>query len=234
MVAVLAFVAILLYVAQRDTSWIERTVGQGEVETVALADGSTLRMIGPTSIQYRSVEDGQPRPERVRLSGDAFFDIIPSQSRFVVETATATVTVLGTSFGVRSRANRTDVVVASGRVSVASRAESADPCLLSPGESCYVVQDAPPSAPEQVDLGDALAWANLFVFRATPMSQVAAVLSRHYGVEVVVDGSLEDETITGTFDSSQELDEILSVLAKTLGASVVEMEGGFGLTRAEI
>jgi ferric-dicitrate binding protein FerR (iron transport regulator) len=232
-VAVFAFVAILLYVAQRDTSWIERTVSEGEVETVALADGSSLRIIGPTSIQYRSAEDGQSRPEVVRLSGDAFFDIIPSQSRFVVETATATVTVVGTSFGVRSRASRTDVVVASGRVSVASRAASTDPCLLSPGESCYVVQDAPPSAPEQVDLGDALAWANLFVFRATPMSQVAAALSRHYGVDVVVDPSLADETITGTFDSGRMLGEILNVLAKALGASVVETESGFRVTKAQ-
>ena len=230
--AVVAFVGILVYVARRDASWIELNVTNGQTESLALVDGSQIRLIGPTTLQYRGVVSDDVRPQRVRLAGDAFFDIIPGGPSFTVETATASVAVLGTSFGVRSRVDRTDVVVASGKVSVASREAPGSLCLLSPGESCYVLQNEVPSAPVQVDLGDALAWANMFVFRNTPMSEIAAVLSQYYDVVVLVDNSLVDATITGTFERSRTLDDILNVLSKTLGARVVEIEGGFRLATA--
>jgi ferric-dicitrate binding protein FerR (iron transport regulator) len=225
--AVVAFIGILLFVARRDASWIDVDVSPGQVETLAWVDGSTIRLIGPTSITYRRKESG--RPDGIQLSGDAYLDIMPSAVQFEVETPTAVVTVLGTGFGVRSREDRTDVVLASGKVSVASRASSASPCILLPGQACHVVGDEQPSAAEDVDLSNALAWANLFVFRVTPMVEIARSLSEHFAVSVEVDRSIAAEEITGTFERSRELPEILAILARTLGAQVIETPTGFRL-----
>ncbi|MDX1739922.1 MAG: FecR domain-containing protein [Rhodothermales bacterium] len=225
--AVVAFVGILLFVARREASWIDMVVPAGQVETLAWTDGSTVRVIGPASARYRRTESD--RPDLIELTGDVFLDIVPSAVRFEVETPTATVTVLGTSFGVRSRGDRTDVVLASGSVSVSSRTASDSVCMLAPGQTCYVVGDEPPSEPEDVDLSAALAWANLFVFRATPLPDIAIALSEHFGVHIAVDGSLASEEVTGTFERSRELPEILSVLARTLSARVVATPDGFQL-----
>ncbi|MDX1740343.1 MAG: DUF4974 domain-containing protein, partial [Rhodothermales bacterium] len=112
---------------------------------------------------------------------------------------------------------------------VAARTSSDSVCILAPGQTCYVVGDEPPSEPEDVDLSEALAWANLFVFRATPVAEIAQALSEHFGVRVEVDGSLVSEEVTGTFERSRELSEILSVLARTLSARVVATPDGFQL-----
>ncbi len=225
--AVVAFVAVLLFVARRDASWIEIDVSSGQVENLAWIDGSTIRLIGPSAARYQRVESG--RPDLVQLAGDAYLEVVPSDVPFEVETPTATVTVLGTSFGVRGQQDRTDVVLTSGKVSVTSRAVPGFACILLPGQTCFVVENAPPSVAEDVDLSEALAWANLFVFRATPMSEIARALSEHFGVIVEVDESLESEEVTGTFERTRELPEILSILARTLEAQVVETSEGFRL-----
>jgi ferric-dicitrate binding protein FerR (iron transport regulator) len=194
-------------------------VADGSTRTVTLADGSTVRLVGAARLSHPTSwpDDG---PRRVSLrEGRAFFDVPrrPDGPSFVVETPTATATVLGTQFGVRAAPDTTEVVLASGSLQVGGGDEAV---VLEPGQMSRVARSEAPSPPTPTDLTSALDWTGLFVFRTAPLSSIADRLSRHYDVQVTVADALADEPVTGTFEQQQPVRQVLDALAATLGAEV--------------
>jgi ferric-dicitrate binding protein FerR (iron transport regulator) len=144
-----------------------------------------------------------------------------SDASFVVETPTATATVLGTQFGVATRADTTEVVLATGSVRVDNTDDKADGgVVLEPGQRSWVTAGTAPASPESVDLTRALEWTGLFVFRSLPINTIADRLSRRHDVQIAVAPSLSGEPVTGTFEREQPVEEVLGALAATLGAEV--------------
>ncbi len=219
-VAVVAFVAVLTLVLQRDRSLTTVTVAQGQTQLIELADGSTVRLLGGSSLTYADPEQAPAFNRRVTLAGRAFFDIAPDQKGFTVETPTALATVLGTSFGIQADDTAMEVVLATGSLSVASKAAPEGLVVLQPGQMSRVARNALPSTPTPVDLSEALEWTGLFLFRSTPLSDAVARLSRRYGVDIAVSPDLEAEGVSGTFAREQSLQQILDALATTLNAAV--------------
>ena len=219
-VAVVAFVAVLTLVLQRDRSLTTVTVAEGETQRIELADGSTVRLLGGSSLTYPDPAKATAFNRRVTLTGRAFFNIAPDQQGFTVETPTALATVLGTSFGIQADDAAMEVVLASGSLSVASKAAPEGLVVLQPGQMSRVARNALPSTPTPVDLSEALEWTGLFLFRSTPLSEAAARLSRRYGVAITISPDLEAEGVSGTFAREQSLRQILEALATTLNAAV--------------
>jgi len=217
-VAALAAVGVLLWPGAPSTTTV--TVADGEEQVETLADGSTVRLVGPATLSYPA-ETEQTR--KVSLEeGRAFFDVQPrEETSFVVETPTARATVLGTQFGVATRADTTSVVLATGSVQVERPDGPTDErVVLKPGQRSWVADGNAPAAPTPVDLTDALNWTGLFVFRSTPLTAITERLQRRYDTQISVASSLADRTVTGTFDRDQSLQEVLQTLAATLGAEV--------------
>lgn len=187
-----------------------------------VADGITARLVGGTTLTYSGEEsDG---PQRVRMEeGRAFFEVAsrPQDSPFVVETPTATATVLGTQFGVTTRADTTEVVLATGRVRVDVSTETLDRgVVLDPGQQSVVAAGEGPLPPTPVDLTASLDWTGLFVFQSMPVADVVDRLNDRYDVQITVGETLADEAVTGTFERDQSVDQVLAALAATLGANV--------------
>jgi ferric-dicitrate binding protein FerR (iron transport regulator) len=227
-VAVLAVVGVLLFSDHPAQTVI--VTGADEVRRVELADGSTVRLMANSRLTYAGSDAADAFDRDAMLeTGRAFFDVTPAPEPFVVETPTARTTVRGTSFGVEVQADETRVVLASGRVEVASRATPDRSVALQPGQSSRVVQDAAPTAPESVDVAEALAWTQLFIFRDTPVERIADRLADHYETSIDVNADLRDQAVTGTFEHEQPLADILSAIATTLGAQVVSTEDGYRL-----
>jgi ferric-dicitrate binding protein FerR (iron transport regulator) len=203
------------------------TVAERERRTVEVGGESTVRLVGEATLTHPT-EPSSEGPRRVTLQeGRAFFDVQPRPdgSSFVVETPTATATVLGTQFGVTARHDTTEVVLASGSVEVGAAGEQSDNrVVLEPGQKSWVVGEGAPSSPAPADLTEALDWTGLFVFRAVPIAAITDRLSRHYEVSITVAEDLRDEPVTGTFEREQPVRQVLDALAATLGAEV-EQEG---------
>jgi len=227
-VVVLAVVSVMMF--SEDASPTVVATESGEVRQVELADGSTVRLMADSRLAYTPSRTADDFNRQVRLdAGRAFFEVTTSARPFVVETPTARTTVLGTSFGVEAQSDETRVVLADGRVEVASRTASAPPVALQPGQSSRVSRDAAPTAPEAVDVAEALGWTQLFLFRDTPMNRIANRLAQHYETPVAVDEALRDQAVTGTFEHEQPLPDVLKALAATLNAQVVATESGYRL-----
>lgn len=228
-VALGAFVAVLALMIDRDRSLRTIATAEGEVRQIEFADGSAVRLLGASTLTF---SEGEPFDRRVRLAGQAFFDVAPGTATFTVETPTALTTVLGTSFGIRADERAMDVVLASGRLAVASKAAQDRLVVLDAGEMSRVARNALPSTPTPVDLTEALGWTGLLLFRATPAAEVAGALAAHYAVEIEVPADLGAERFTGTFAPEQPVEEVLGALATTLDARLTGTAAeGFRLVR---
>ena len=229
--AVVAFAALLVFVLQRDHGMITAETAEGEMRTVELGGGSTVRLVGESRLSYTPPGDVAPIGRQVVLEGRGFFDIVPDGHGLVIKTEQAQVTVLGTSFGVRAVDRTTEVVLADGRLSFAPLGDPARSIVLEPGQMSRVAADGVPTSPEAVSVHEQLAWTGLFVFSAAPLQSILGELQLHYNVEVTASPELAEEQVTGRFERGQELDGILQTLAAAVGAEVQQLpEGGFRLS----
>jgi ferric-dicitrate binding protein FerR (iron transport regulator) len=218
-IAGLAIAAVLFWPRGDSTNTV--TVADGSTQVETLGDGSTVRLVGPATLSYPT-EDGLA-PRRVTLeNGRAFLDVQHREDgSFVVQTPTATATVLGTQFGVSTQADTTEVILASGTVRVDDTDAADDEAVvLEPGEHSQVVTGQGPTAPKPLDLTGALEWTGLFVFRSIPLDTIVERMNRQYDAQITVAEPLADEAVTGTFERNQPVEEVLGALGATLGAKL--------------
>jgi hypothetical protein len=118
---------------------------------LTLADGTRLTLRARTELRAAAAP-----PAAVQLdSGEVFCEVAPGKGRrFAVVTPDARVEVTGTQFAVR-RTDHTEVVVASGEVTVSNdKGETAVPA----GSGASVRKSAAPSRPRPVDADGTTAW----------------------------------------------------------------------------
>ncbi len=223
--AMLAFAFIVVFLVGRQSGLETIATGPDEVRIIELADGSQVRLMPDSKLKYHPASEGASLNRYVKLEGDGFFDIAPQREGFTVDLPTAVVVVLGTSFGIQATEDVANVYLATGRLSVASHSARSRPVVLDPGEATAVRRDALPDAPRETDLADALSWTGLLVFNETPVSVVAEHLSRVFEIRVIADERLLAETVTGTFDRSQDARSVLDAVAAALDATVEVRDG---------
>jgi transmembrane sensor len=186
----------------------------GQRDTVTLTDGSVAILAPETRIE----SGASGRIREVKLSGEAFFDVVAdAEHPFRVEAGSAMVEVLGTEFSVRARNDTASavVVVREGRVSLRP-GNQRDGVVLGEGE---VGQAGPDSAfVLDSDAERWLAWlAGDLQFESAPLTDVVAELERWFGQEVhLADVSLGERRVTGRFAASS-IEQILDALALALG-----------------
>jgi transmembrane sensor len=192
----------------------------GQVDTVRLADGSTV-VLGPES--RLALGDGfGGRSREIRFEGQAFFDVVHDDARpFVVRTTDATLRDVGTTFAVRSDSGGTRVSVTSGAVDVTAtqRAASA-PTVLHAGDRAAVSGER--MRVERGAVSDAeLSWTRgVLELHDAPLPVVAQELRRWYGVKLVVtDSTIASRRLTATFEHATA-DDVGRVLAAVIGGSV--------------
>jgi len=199
----------------------EVVTGEGEMTTVTLHDGSSIRM-GPNS-RLNLAEDASGIV--AHLAGRAFFAVHADPSRrFRVIADHGAATVFGTRFEVRSEDEAFRVMVLDGKVRVSS-SEGTDIDLLE-SEMSLTQGDAPPTKSRVNDVYAHLDWmGNALVFQGTRLGRAAAEIGRHYGVDVVLeDPALADLTVSVTL-TGEELQDALLVVCEIVGARFLMEEG---------
>jgi ferric-dicitrate binding protein FerR (iron transport regulator) len=184
----------------------------GTVKSNTLSDGSVVTLNKNSSITYPQRFEGDARS--VELKGEAFFDVTPNKSKpFIIRINDVTVTVVGTSFNIRSENGTTEVIVATGVVQVQRRNKT---LTLRPNEKITVKQQDSllVKAPETTHLYNYYQ-SNEFVCDNTPLWKLVAVLNKAYNVNIVIGrDSLRALPLTTTFPN-ESLDHILQVICLT-------------------
>lgn len=196
----------------------------GGHKTLVLADGSRIELNTNTVLQVAANDE-----RKIWLrKGEAYFQIIHSPKHpFVVMVGDRRITDLGTKFIVRQDTNKLNVAVVEGRVSFASKGESAPPLLLDAGDGAI----ATPSSISVVkkssqELARELSWRNgMLVFRHTALVDAATEFNRYNHEQVVVgDAAAARLTIDGTFPMNDVRE--FSEVAQAVFGLHVERRGG--------
>lgn len=184
---------------------------------VTLDDGSTIRL-RPDS-ELRSFSRGWHT--RYHLIGEAWFDIAPQSSgSFVVETASASVAVLGTQFVFGERDGGARVVLIEGRVRFSAADQLSASVLLAPGQSSAIGKDGVPTPPAPTDIQAETSWTSgLLQLNAMPLSDIVNALVVHFQVELIFPDSWASERIGGSL-SLESLNQSLDELNRLLPAGI--------------
>jgi transmembrane sensor len=186
--------------------------GEGDARTVALADGSLVRIAPGGRLDQLAPRGGR----HFRLDGKALFAVAHDGAHpFVVEAGSASVRVLGTRFEIAPDDRGIRTVVLDGTVSL-SNAEGS--ITITEGGAAYAPDQAPPTALQVDDARGLLRWpGGVLVFQATPLSRVAEDVARHFGRAVTVeDAGIGSRTLTGWF-GPETFEEVLESVCEATG-----------------
>jgi len=204
--------------------WVEadHLTGVAEQKLVDLPDGSRVQL-APQSAIAIAFDD---RQRQIRLlKGEALFTVSHQADRqFVVETATAKVTDLGTAFDVRLLPDGVEVAVSEGLVQV-DAAQTRPPASeqLQAGD-WLVAADRQPVERGRRPVEEIGAWTqHRLAVKDRPVSEIVAALRPYFGGMIVVHGeALSRHRLTGYYDLAHPADALRAV-ARAQGATVFQI-----------
>ncbi|HEY6505525.1 MAG TPA: FecR domain-containing protein [Chitinophagaceae bacterium] len=184
-----------------------------------LPDGSVVTVNKRSSISYPSRFTRDAR--KITLKGEAFFDVTPDKKKpFIISVNDVQVTVVGTSFNVKSINGNTEVIVETGVVSVTKAGQTVE---LNAGEKLLAEEKDSVLAKEKVS--DKLYnyyRSKEFVCDDTPLWKLAEVLNDAYNVSIVIGRpELRDLRMNTTFNN-ESLDQVLNVISLTFSIKVTK------------
>ncbi len=107
----------------------------GETQEIQLEDGSVVTLNANSTLEWKS---GWKRSgeRHVVLTGEAFFDVSHTDdaAAFTVETNDLSVRVLGTTFNVSARRDRTGVTLETGKIELDLKQTDEKPLAMEPGD----------------------------------------------------------------------------------------------------
>jgi ferric-dicitrate binding protein FerR (iron transport regulator) len=186
------------------------------VKLVQLPDGSKISLRSLSSIVYRK---NYEKNRLVELQGEALFEVEKDkQHPFSVETKMGKITVLGTTFSVRSYSNETftKTLLKEGSVEFAGNDKVAT-VILKPGEEALLNQGAKIiEVRKVVNIDRALAWqTHNFSFDNDSLSVILSVITNSFDKQLVIkDKELSKKRYTLKFNRNESLPKILDILSE--------------------
>jgi len=202
--------------AQNEITWQEIYSPVGMRSHVVLPDGSNLWLNAGSEVKYSIPFTRENR--EVELKGETFLDVAKNeQSPFVVKTGDAEVEVLGTQFNVNAYPETEQVQVAlkEGKVKFRFAGDEGTIkfCEMQPNDLLEFDKENKTVSSENTNIEKYIAWhQNKMILDDTPMTELAGLLERWYGVKVVIaDEEIKQYRFTTTFDN-EPLHRVLELL----------------------
>lgn len=192
------------------------------VKTDTLPDGSQVTLNKHSQISYPKQFVDKKRV--LQLNGEAFFKVTPDKEKpFEVHTNNVTITVVGTSFNIRSRGDTTEIIVETGIVKVATGQQTV---TLKAGQKAITgISEAILQKQANTDQLYNYYRSKKFVCDHTPLWKLAEKLNEAYDVQIVFENdAVKNLELNTTFDN-EPLDNILKVISGTFEISVTKEKG---------
>lgn len=190
---------------------------------VPLLDGTAITLNKNTRLSYSQKFLGKQRNVSLE-SGEAFFDVKRNENKpFVIQNEKVLITVLGTSFHVKTVGNTTEVIVATGSVQVEIDGKKE---VLKPDEKLRVNQET--GEMEKTFPSNKLYdyyVSKKFVAKGIPLEELVATLNEAYDVDIeIVRNEYKTLPITTILDYGS-LSKNLDVIGETLNLKISQIDG---------
>lgn len=202
----------------------------GSARRIELPDGSVVDLNGSSSMKTHFV-NGQDR--EVWLDGEAYFKVARMESgrKFIVHTGDLDVEVLGTEFNVRGNAERTEVVLESGKVQLSVAEASTGKVVMQPGELAEFSRSSRTITKRDVNTKIYTSWKEgKVIFENAGVGEIAEALRDRYGLQVEVEAG----TVLGEFNGvfpSDDSEILLMALEKTYADRIVRKENSIAIMK---
>lgn len=219
--AVLIAVGLWMFapsVSKTENIYITSTT-ENFTKTDTLPDGTTVTLNKNSVLSYSKDMSGKKQRE-VTLQGEAFFDVEPDKSRpFIISAGDVKITVLGTSFNVKTKDNKTEVIVETGLVQVESPRQTA---RVNPGEKVTSDTRSLEKQPVKNEFHNYYRTGKLEC-KDTPLHELVTNLNEIYDVIIVIENpAIQQKKINTVFDQ-KPLSEVLQVISETMQVKVTQM-----------
>ncbi|MBT4660439.1 MAG: DUF4974 domain-containing protein [Candidatus Marinimicrobia bacterium] len=180
-----------------------------DFRTLQLPDGSTITLNAGSQIKYK--KDFNTDHRSLTMTGEVYFNVKNGNTPFVIQTNQGQVTVLGTSFNVRSREDGFEVGVNEGIVKVSNDSKSV---ILHKGQMIGIDSNFDEKNLQNISYTNYPDWMHeKLVCEQTPLSEVCDEIERTFGISFkFANPSLSDITVTGVIDA-QDLNTVLSTIS---------------------
>ena len=202
----------------------------GETKTIQLSDGSTIRLNYLSQIEYHDFSDANER--RVKLRGEAFFEVASDKTKpFIIETNESVTTVLGTKFHLKSRKEKTELVVTEGKVSFENPSFPNQKRILTKGQKSAIHKGKQPEDVSDANLTFANAWLkNQLIFKQTRLSKIVSEIETIYNTKITLKSSLNETKVTAVIHYKKPLDKVIENLTSSIGLSYKKQGDRFFIT----
>lgn len=193
----------------------EITSPPGIRSQVVLPDGSKVWLNAESTIKFQV--PFQENSRNIDIVGEAFFDVAKNPDQpFFVQSGKVQVKVLGTRFNYKAFAEdeTIEVVLEEGKIALNLQNDSKNKeTVLRPGDRAVIEKQSSKTIVKNENINKYIAWhTGKLVFDNSPMSEVAQLLERWYGVEVMVqDSEIMNYRFTTTFEN-ESLFQVIELL----------------------
>ena len=204
-----------MYTPDTLTIWNEKKTNTGEKITIALPDGSKVKLNSSSNLRYAG--DFNEVERKLFLTGEAFFEVARNEQKpFIVVTGNIETSVLGTSFNVKSFSDSAAVIaVTSGNVLVKDRVGN-HTIALKKDEMTNIHLKNPVWHKSDFDYDKVIGWKDgILVFENEGFEEIVVRLENWYGVEFEVLGRANSDVLINTTYRNDPLDRILTGLSFT-------------------
>lgn len=205
-----------LYQQNTKITYLIKTTGNHQVDSVRLADGSVIVLAENSELKYPREFDGER--EVFFAKGQAFFHIAQDPTHaFRVVINKSDVTVLGTSFNIKASAAQIDLSVKTGRV-MFSPFQNSTKSILSAGQAISYNTEKREIMAKNAQNADAWLTKEL-IFVDMPLEEVCRQLSAYYNADIKLQNNRRNKKLNATF-KDQTLEQVLEILNETYNIKI--------------
>lgn len=200
-------------------------------QTVTLPDGSAVYLNEGAELSYINEFAGDTRA--LKLKGEAFFEVEKNPEKpFTIETQGGGVTVLGTSFNIKTSTAETEVSVKSGKVAFQAVNETEPVYLIKNQKAFFSEATGKVETSKSASLNETAWLTGVLKFRGVALQDILIELEAAYGRKIVLNNTaLAACPFTDKIEYQEEtIQEALSVILGYTDLELNEKEGIIELT----
>lgn len=186
------------------------------VSSFELPDGTEISLNKNSTLSYSSSYGEKVR--EVSLEGEGYFSVMKDKEKaFVVDLNGSKISVLGTVFNVKnySKENVTTATLVEGSIRFETPEQQ---ILLKPDQQLVFNKSENQIGIENVSTDLITAWkSHLIKYKSISFKEFLDMLKDRYTVDIVLSNEiLGEQKVTGSFDESLAVDQILNLMKKNL------------------
>ncbi|MDE7116387.1 MAG: FecR domain-containing protein [Muribaculaceae bacterium] len=192
------------------------TTAKGSTGEFTLPDGTMVKLNSDTRLAYDAATFMTSDKRRVKVDGEAFFEVTKDAGHpFVVTMTEMEVEVLGTSFDVRNYpfCTNEEVVLLSGKVRIDSK-DMEEPVTMMPDQRMVLDRHTGKYSIEQTSAANYCRWIEpKLKLENEPLGNILVTLGRKYCLDIDIADNVDVDRRVSLTIGNDDLDDVLEVLS---------------------